>query len=211
MDDLRMLRILLRFVETAPPRDIQVIRPLTTPTVVYSDASYDGQTLRLGWVIFKPSAVPLGGSTVVPETVLSSWIPRIQQIYPGETLAVLVASVLCPDHLAHSDLLWFVDNESAVSALIRSSTSQEDVHLISQATHVQLHSLGCRLWVEWVDSESNVSDGLSRKGTLDPWTRERNWQLRDFPFPQGLDRESLLRLFLRLKTLLDSGCTMGVG
>ena len=66
--------------------------------------------------------------------------------------------------------------------------------MISQATHVKLHSLGCRLWVEWIDSESNVSDGLSRLGVLDPWTRDRHWQLRDFPFPPELERECLLRL-----------------
>ena len=194
-DEFRMLQLLQGFVATALPRDVQVIRNLSSPTIVYSDASYDGRILRLGWVIFKPHTVPLGGSTVVPESVLSSWKPRIQQIYPGETLAVLVATVLCPDHLANSDLLWFVDNESAVSALIRSSTSQEDVHLISQATHVKLHSLGCRLWVEWIDSESNLSDGLSRLGILDPWTCDRQWQLQDFPFPPELERECLLRLF----------------
>ncbi len=36
-----------------------------------------------------------GGSTVLPDSVLASWKPRVQQIYPGETLVVLVAAKLC--------------------------------------------------------------------------------------------------------------------
>ena len=109
-------------------------------------------------------------------------------------MAVLVAITLCSSVLSGQDLLWFVDNEAAVAALVRSSTSQEDVHLLAQAVHINLHSLGCRIWIEWIDSESNVSDGLSRLGSADPWTRSQNWCVHDYPFPPELDRDSLLRL-----------------
>ena len=193
-DELRLLKLLLRVVAVATPRDIQVIKQLSSPVVVYSDASFDGSILRLGWIIFSGTTTPVGGSTVVPASILASWKPRIQQIYPGETLAVLVAIALCPSTLAGHDLLWFVDNEAAVAALVRSGTSQEDVHLLSQAVHFNLHLLNCRVWIEWVDSESNVSDGLSRLGSADPWTQSQKWCVRDFPFPPGLDRDSLLCL-----------------
>ena len=80
-DELRLLRLLLRVVAIALPRDIQVIRALSSPVIVYSDASFDGSTLRLGWIIFSGATTPVGGSTVVPSSVLASWKPRIQQIY----------------------------------------------------------------------------------------------------------------------------------
>ena len=193
-NELRLLRLLLRVVTIALPRDIQVIRTLSSPVIVYSDASFDGSTLKVGWICFSGATIPVGGSTVVPSSVMASWKPRTQQIYPGETMAVLVAITLCSSSLAGRDLLWFVDNEAAVAALVRSSTSQEDVHLLSQAVHINLHSLGSRFWCEWIDSESNVSDGLSRLGSADPWTQSQQWCVRDYPFPPELDRDSLLRL-----------------
>ena len=34
-----------------------------------------------------------------------------------------------------------------------------------------------RFWVEWIDSESNPADGLSRDGILDSWTLLQSWDL----------------------------------
>ena len=34
-------------------------------------------------------------------------------------------------------------------------------------------------WFEWIDSDSNPSDGLSRLGIEDPWTTAQGWQLQD--------------------------------
>ena len=38
-------------------------------------------------------------------------------------------------------------------------------------------------WFEWVDSDSNLADGLSRDGAADPWTLDQDWELHEF---QGL-------------------------
>ena len=110
--------------------------------------------------------------------------------------------------LAGKDLLWFVDNAAAVAALVRSSTSQDDVHLLAQTAHVTLHSLGCRVWIERIDSESNLSDGLSRLGSSDPWTQTQKWCVSDFPFPPGLDRECFC---VSWRPLAGQWVTLGVG
>ena len=39
------------------------------------------------------------------------------------------------------------------------------------------------IWFEWVDSNSNLADGLSRDGAEDPWTLDQHWELHEF---QGL-------------------------
>ena len=39
------------------------------------------------------------------------------------------------------------------------------------------------VWFEWVDSDSNLADGLSRDGAEDPWTLDQDWELHEF---QGL-------------------------
>jgi len=55
-----------------------------------------------------------------------------------------------------------------------------------------------------------VSDGLSRLGALHPLTCDRGWQLQEFTFPSGLERECLIRLFETQGEYLDSGCTLRV-
>ena len=111
----------------------------------------------------------MGGTCVVPPLVISQWKPRTQQIYPGETLAAVVVPALCPTLLRGRDVLWFFDNEAAVSAIIRVSTAEPDVLILVQQAHLQFHELQMRTWVEWIDSSSNPSDGLSRDGLLDEW------------------------------------------
>ena len=47
------------------------------------------------------------------------------------------------------------------------------VHMI----HILAHTYNMRLWVEWIDSDSNPSDGLSRDGLDDKWTQQQHWNL----------------------------------
>eukprot|EP00435_Cladocopium_sp_Y103_P000858 s5581_g1.t1 len=160
---------------------------------VYTDASFEDGILRLGWVIFAPGQPPLGGTTLVPSSVVASWHPRAQQIYPGETLAAVVVPALYPDVLTNQDCIWFIDNEASAAALIRASTSESDVLVLVQQAHLQFNELNLRVWFEWVDTESNPADGLSRDGLRDPWTLSQGWQLQEFPFPPLLGPADFLQ------------------
>ena len=61
-------------------------------------------------------------------------------------------------------MLWFSDNEAAVSTIIRGACEPEDINGLAEATTILSARLGARIWVEWIDSKSNPSDGLSREG-----------------------------------------------
>ena len=150
-DERRQLEVLRLAVLTSKPRDIPVHIQCDQVTRVYSDASFEDGILRLGWVIFPPTSVPVGGTCVVPPSVIAHWKPRTQQIYPGETLAAVVVPALCPTVLCNADVLWFFDNESAVSALIRASTAEPDVLILVQQAHLQFNDLRMRTWIEWID------------------------------------------------------------
>ena len=52
-----------------------------------------------------------------------------------------------------------------------------EVETAVQVAHLLWLHLGSRVWIEWVDSASNPSDGLSRLGLQDPWTRMQDWAL----------------------------------
>ena len=200
------LHILQHIVLFSSPLDVRVIGRPPVTTRIYSDASFEDQELRLGWVIFPPNQRPFGGTCVVPQECLDGWIPRRQQIFPGETLCGLAVPWFHFDRLRHQDLLWFIDNEGACSALIRGASRQPDVHLIAQFSSLLLHSLGSRSWYEWVDTESNCSDGLSRDGLRDAWTAAQNWDICEYPFPEALLLDTFLEVFKSHLGLVDSGC-----
>ena len=199
------LEVLAFVVQSAEPRDIVVIGPPPPLLRIYSDASFEDGELRLGWICFPPTSAPVGGTCVVPPSVLESWLPRRQQIYPGEALCGVIVPWFHRDLLRHFDLLWFIDNEAAASSLIRGSSRPDDVHRISQLSHVLLHGLGCRAWIEWIDSDSNPSDGLSRLGLADPWTLLQGWTLAEYTFPAELLPSTFLATFASHIGMTDSG------
>ena len=143
-------------------------------------------------MIFVPGSQPVGGTTIVPSEVLAAWKPRAQQIFPGETLAALVVPALHGSLLRDRDILWFIDNEAAAAALIRVVSGESDVLTLVQQAHLQFHQLRLRPWFEWIDSESNSADGLSRDGLNDSWTLAQGWLLQDFPYPPLLGPDEFL-------------------
>ena len=62
------------------------------------------------------------------------------------------------------------------------------VHTMVQLAHYFLQHFRVRVWFEWVDSHSNPSDGLSRAGLEDDWTRSQAWQLSEVVFPSALEQ-----------------------
>ena len=107
--------------------------------------------------------------------------PRKTQILAAEAVAVLTALVLSPELLAGREIVWFVDNEAALSSLIRGTSRTEDVGHIAACTQLAMMEHSCSAWYEWIDSASNPSDGLSRDGVRDEWTIKQGWDLTEIP------------------------------
>ena len=55
----------------------------------------------------------------------------------------------------------------------------EDIDTFSSMAALQFASLHSRPWYEWVDSDANPADGLSRAGLEDAWTLAQGWDLTD--------------------------------
>ena len=147
----------------------------------YSEAApADGIRCRLGWVFFDPLVeAPYGGTMALSEETLCQWVKRDQQVFVAETLAPLAASVHHAESLRNRDVVWYVDNIGACSVLIKGNSSQYDAGIIVAAAHLTWAKLGARVWFEWIASDDNPSDGLSRDGLLDPWTLQQvpSWSL----------------------------------
>ena len=169
-----------------PSRKFSLLAPRLPPVLVYSDASWPSAfdehstaVPRLGWVIAVPGEPIRGWSMVLPDKAMATWTKRKTQIFAAEAIVPLIAAHLHGDLLRGRDVVWFVDNEAAVSSLIRGSARPEDVGKLAGAVHVTLINLGCRAWFEWIDSESNIADGLSREGVTDEWTMAQGWILEE--------------------------------
>ena len=185
-DESRSLIFLARISQSIPARRIQVAGSRGPPVIVYSDASCepDAPAPTLGWVVFVPEKKPQGRSTRMSPEVFNTLKVRRQQIFPGEVFATYAALVTHLEVLKNRDVIFFVDNEAATSALIRGSTKEQDVMSIVQAMHWTLVGNNIRAWFEWVDTEANPSDGLSRDGVSDKWTAEQGWQLEEAACPE---------------------------
>ena len=113
---------------------------------IYSDASWPqwvapeeavraGEPPRLGWIIFQPGADPRGFSMELGREFITALFPRKTQILAAEAVAVLAACVLTPGLIQGRGLVWFIDNEAALSSLIRGTSKAEDVGHIAACTY----------------------------------------------------------------------------
>ena len=186
------LQFLIEVLPRLGPRTTRVIGPTPRPTIIYSDASWPqwvtpeeavraGEPPRLGWVICQPGEKPRGFSMELGREFITALFPRKTQILAAEAVAVLAACVLTPELIQGREIVWFVDNEAALSSLIRGTSRAEDVGHIAACTQVAMLECSSSVWYEWVDSDSNPADGLSRDGVHDKWTLEQGWHLTEFP------------------------------
>ena len=126
----------------------------------------------------------------------------VQQVFVAETLAVSATTIEHKESLRGRDVIWFVDNIGALQVLIKGNSAQFDAGNVCAAAHLLWASLGTRVWFEWVASDDNPSDGLSRKGLLDEWTLKQTpkWQIAEYTAPDwfslsDLPIQQLMELF----------------
>ena len=177
------LRFHLQIINRCPPRELMLAQTVPKPLLLYSDTEFtEGHLPRIGFILYRDvPLVPLGFSMVLPHSMVRDWVERRMQIFPAETAAVPLALATLQEAVQGRDVVAFCDNEAAVSTLVRGASKAEDVTLLAELTHAFLLVLGCRLWVDWVDSKSNPADGLSRDGIADEWTARQGYSLHELP------------------------------
>ena len=179
-DLVRSLEFFSALLHVVKPRTLLLGPHQPPPVVIYTDASWEPEDMEkpgLGYVLLHPDRDKTYGGTasVQPET-LHAFLPRETQILPLEALAVLQAFVFFTDRNLHGrDVLLFVDNQAVCSSLAKGASSASDVGLLCTVTHLLWAHLSMRVWVEWVASDDNPADGLSRAGVHDGWTKSQGW------------------------------------
>ena len=181
------LRFHLHLAEFVPPRLVSLVPLGSRPVRVYSDASYEPSAevpARIGFVCFPTEQQqPVGMSVDIPDSVLGKFQVRQTQINVCEALAGVLIPTNIPELIRGQDVVWYIDNQSACQVLMKGASSIRDLSILAAVTQLLLTRLGCRVYWEYVESDSNPSDGLSRGGLSDEWTLQQGWQLRSASMP----------------------------
>ena len=116
-----------------------------------------------------------------------------------------------PELIKGRSLIWFIDNQTAVSCLVKGASRVEDLSELTLLTNLALAALGTRTWYEWVPTLQNVSDPLSRDGWEDQTVKDKvssgEWSPLELQVPWHLlmDRlDSAQKVFTALGMLNEA-------
>ena len=143
----------LELLQQAGPRVVNAWTG-TRPILVFTDGAceQDGAQVTFGAVLvdFHSNAFFYFGDNV-PEFWVSKWKAsgRVQLICQAEIFPVVVAKLTWSEILSHRAVLWFIDNNSAQAALVRSFSPVTDNYEL-----------------------------LVRNAELDVWMQTMNWYSR---------------------------------
>ena len=152
--------------------------------VSYSDG--EGADAGVGVAIYKDGEPTEAGFMKVPTCVRNLW--SRQKHIGGELYDILEIEAVGPAIVLATwpkkleGCLWthYIDNECALSAVIRGGSSVHSADCIAGYVSEQCARLGCWAWYDRVDTKANPVDGISR-GRL-----EGDWTLVPIHFPQEL-------------------------
>ena len=163
------LKLMSEFVRICKPREIKLSTPLA-PLLLYTDASdvpeREPRFIIGGVLIDQRSSSPLISHFhwTVPQSMVDRWIPK--QTYMGqlELLAGPVALSTWADSLTESKCIHFVDNDAASASLVKGYSPKSDSCEIAGAYWLQAALTSSDIYIDRVESKSNLSDGPSRLG-----------------------------------------------
>ena len=162
----------LKNLASVRPREVPVNPHLLPLAISYSDG--EGETAGVGVALWLPDGKVLGGYTKVPSFMRRMWSQRlslceVKDIFQIEAVGPLLVlynwGYLMREHL----WIHFIDNEGALAALAKGSSSVLSGEVIVGCTHELATKLGVIGWYDRVDSASNPVDKLSRGKLQGPW------------------------------------------
>ena len=124
--------------------------------VVCIETSEGGQTSR-EWLFARASC---------DECFMQRFVRRKTYIGQLELLAAVAVYYSLPDIVRGESVMHYVDNTSAVAALVKGYSQQPDSVRILHALWTLVAGLGCAPWFKYVRSKANVAD-LPSRGNLD--------------------------------------------
>ena len=80
--------------------------------------------------------------------------------------------------IAGRDVMWLVDNTAALGGIVKGASGLAVSELLIAAFWMKAFALQVRLWIEYIDSAGNWSDGISREFGNDPYSQKHHFETR---------------------------------
>ena len=96
---------------------------------------------------------------------MNRFAPKDQYIGQLEILAAVCVYYSAPEWFEDRDVIHWIDNSSAIMALIKGYSGMPDSARLVHAFYLLMYRLRTRVWFEHVVSDANVSDMPSRGDT----------------------------------------------
>ena len=147
----------------APPKTVgpASLRP---PIVIFTDGACEPEGSSIGGVLFDGDLIECFGA-LLEQTLVDTWKTRLDQeqvIGQAELFPVLVARHTWADKVEGRRVIFFIDNDSARLALIKSySPVLPSLRIVMECVAFDFAS-GLVPWYARVPTESNISDDPSR-------------------------------------------------
>ena len=212
---LRAREYYLKLLEERPVRQVRLSEAARPPIVIASDAQVEpGRFPGGGYLLADPDSAGAGparrgGWLEFQEPALVALGTSMQAIADGQQPIALCEAAMLPLALFHKggalrgrDILWYVDNTAALSAMIKGSSGNQVLDRIVGLFWILTFRLQIRVWIEYVDSNSTWSDGVSREFAADPFAAKFGFQLRRMAPAIEWLRASPAELWAKSKTLV---------
>ena len=179
------LRFFADLIPDLPPHEINLLTPFRRPSLIWSDGAWEPEQEHPGMVGFlvatpKPEfeSNPLPadashavlseynfchGSAEVPAELVEALVCRNQQIGQIEILGALVPYLSVPQTLAGREVIHWIDNTSALSALTKGYSGVPDSARLVHLFHAWNAGARARTWFEYVPTDANPADKPSRQ------------------------------------------------
>ena len=162
------LRWALEYLRAAllhiPNKPIPLLPRSEPPVVIYTDASDEVRGARVGGIVYVPGHRPAVFVYDVTHRTRALLGPQDKVINQAELLAAPLLVYTTPERLRGQDILWFLDNASAESALVKAGSPTCSMCYLALLASAALAGLDTRAWYEHVPSGDNPAYVLSREG-----------------------------------------------
>ena len=132
---------------------------------------------------------------VLSSDLISRWSVQEQYIALVELAAPVTGVFQCSQTFQGRDVVWLMGNSAALACLVKGGSPSADMDGGFAAVHLALAFLHCRIWFEYVESDSNWSDTASRELFADRWSQDNQLTLSKATVPSWVwlvDHQDLL-------------------
>ena len=168
LDDslLTAIAFFQQFIEHADaiPRTYYIDASTAPPLFLWTDASWENDSGHMGIILYIPEVQRFFyAHAEVPLWMKNKWVPSMQKIGQAEILAAIIPYLsLPPSLLFRRNVIHFVDNTSAINALLNGYSKAPDSAWMVNIFHTANARIQANPWWEHVDSKANCADMPSR-------------------------------------------------